>query len=219
MPERPRTPSPRDAAPRRAAFLDRDGVINVDHGYVWRQEDFDFVPGVLQAAAALHERGYLLVVATNQSGIGRGRYSEAQFHALTGWMRERFAAAGAPLAGVYFCPHHPTDAVGAYRTPCPCRKPEPGMLLAAARDLDLDLSRSVFFGDTANDLVAARAAGIPARVLLGKDGAAIPPAPAERGLATALYRDLAAAVCAGDFGSIEPARHGAARCGIESADD
>jgi len=89
---------------RRAAFLDRDGVINVDHGYVFRREDFEFVEGVLAAGARLVERGFALVVVTNQSGIARGMYSEADFLALNAWMGAQFAAAGAPLAGVYFCP-------------------------------------------------------------------------------------------------------------------
>ena len=107
--------------PRRAAFLDRDGVINLDHGYVFRQQDFEFVPGTLTAARRLHEAGWVLVVVTNQSGIGRGLYTEADYRALDAWMRAEFAAAGAPLAATYFCPHHPRDALGAYRRECDCR--------------------------------------------------------------------------------------------------
>lgn len=176
---------------RPAAFLDRDGVINLDHGYVYRREDFSFVPGVLDAAADLARAGLALVVVTNQSGIGRGRYAEADFLRLTGWMREQFAAAGAPLAGVYFCPHHPTDAQGEYRRDCDCRKPAPGLLLQAARELDLDLARSIMFGDRHSDLQAAAAAGVPRRVLLGTDGAAVPAADA---LATSRHRALRDAV-------------------------
>lgn len=169
-------PGARRRAPgaRRAAFLDRDGVINVDHGYVWRIEDFDFVPGVLEAAAELARNGVALVVVTNQAGIGRGMYSEADFARLTDWMRARFAAAGAVLDGVYHCPHHPTLAHGALRTACDCRKPAPGMLLAAARDLGLDLARSAFFGDKCDDMRAGAAAGVGLRVLLGKDGKEVP---------------------------------------------
>ena len=180
---------------RRAAFLDRDGVINHDHGYVVRREDFQFIDGVLDAAAELTRRGYVLVVASNQSGIGRGLYSERDFHALSGWMREQFAAAGAPLAGVYFCPHHPTDAIGAFRIDCACRKPGPGMLLDAARDLGLDLASSILFGDRGTDMAAARAAGVPARVLLATDGRGKHDRlGASAGLATASYRVLADAV-------------------------
>jgi D-glycero-D-manno-heptose 1,7-bisphosphate phosphatase len=160
-----------DGAPLRpAAFLDRDGVINIDRGYVFRREDFEFVPGVLEGARRLSELGYALVVVTNQSGIGRGLYTETDFLLLTEWMEQACAGAGAPIAGVYFCPHHPTDAVGEYRIQCPCRKPSPGMLLQAAEDLRLDLASSVIFGDRASDLEAARAAGVRQRILLATDG-------------------------------------------------
>jgi D-glycero-D-manno-heptose 1,7-bisphosphate phosphatase len=161
-------------APRRAAFLDRDGVINIDRGYVFRREDFQFVAGALEGARRLHELGFLLVVTSNQSGIGRGLYTEDEFHGLTTWMRSEFRAAGAPLAGVYFCPHHPTEARGEYRCTCKCRKPAPGMLLAAARELSIDLAASIMFGDAASDIEAARRAGVPLRVLLGTDAARTP---------------------------------------------
>lgn len=180
--------------PRRAAFLDRDGVINLDHGYVYRQQHFEFVPGTLAAARRLHEAGWVLVVVTNQSGIGRGLYGEAEYRALDAWMRAEFAAAGAPLAATYFCPHHPREAQGAYLRKCDCRKPGPGMLLAAARDLNLDLAASVMFGDKPSDLQAARTAGVPLRYLLGTDGRAAPALPAELGLATRAYASLADAV-------------------------
>jgi len=175
---------------RRAAFLDRDGVINIDRGYVFRREDFQFVAGALEGARRLHELGFLLVVTSNQSGIGRGLYTEDEFHALTAWMRGEFLAAGALLAGVYFCPHHPTEARGEYRCTCKCRKPAPGMLLAAAHDLSIDLGSSAMFGDKMSDLKAARAAGVPIRVLLGTDGRETPALPSADGLATAAYRGL-----------------------------
>jgi len=178
---------------RRAAFIDRDGVVNIDHGYVFRREDFQFVPGTLSACAQLHRRGLALVVVTNQSGIGRGLYGEDDYRRLTEWMRAEFAAAGAPLAGVYHCPHHPQAPLAEYRRACDCRKPAPGMLLAAARELSLDLSRSLLFGDKASDIEAAVAAGVPQRVLLGTDGRALPPAElAPR--ATARFASLAEAV-------------------------
>jgi len=158
----------------RAAFLDRDGVINVDHGYVWRVEDFDFVPGVREAAAELARLGFAIVVITNQAGIARGMYTQADFARLTEWMRERFAEAGVTLAGVYHCPHHPTEGLGKWRVVCDCRKPAPGMLLAAARDLGLDLENSVIFGDKCDDMRAGRSAGVGLRVFLGTDGLAPP---------------------------------------------
>ena len=178
---------------RHAAFLDRDGVINIDRGYVCRREDFAFVPGVLTGARQLHALQFALVVITNQSGIGRGLYDEAAFQDLTSWMKQQFADADAPLSGVYHCPHHPTEAIGAYRRACDCRKPAAGMLFAAARDLGLDLSRSVMFGDRASDLLAARAAGVPVRILLWTDARKEPDA-VEPGLATSCYRRLNEAV-------------------------
>jgi D-glycero-D-manno-heptose 1,7-bisphosphate phosphatase len=179
----------------RAAFLDRDGVINVDRGYVHRVEDFEFVPGALEACRELSRRGWLLVIATNQSGIGRGLYREEDFQRLTGWMRARFDQHGAPLAGVYFCPHHPADA-------CECRKPAPGMLLAAARELSLDLGRSMLFGDKCEDLMAARAAGIARRVLLAKDGQGPARDDCEAGLALARFADLRTAVASPELAAV-----------------
>jgi D-glycero-D-manno-heptose 1,7-bisphosphate phosphatase len=180
--------------PRAAAFLDRDGVINVDHGYTYRIEDFEFVDGTLAAAARLHAMGFALVVVTNQSGIGRGLYTVEDFDVLTDWMRAQFAAAGAPLAGVYWCPHHPVDAVGAYRRDCDCRKPAPGMLLAAMRDLDLDPARSVLFGDKRSDLEAAVAAGVAERILLALNGTSMPDSTVAGNLATGCFNALDSAV-------------------------
>jgi D-glycero-D-manno-heptose 1,7-bisphosphate phosphatase len=187
---------------RKAAFLDRDGVINVDQGYVHRIEDFQFVAGTLEACRELARRGWLLVVATNQSGIGRGLYTAEEFHQVTDWMRERFARCGAVLAGVYYCPHHPTDAIDRFRMPCDCRKPQPGMLRAAARDLSLDLAQSMMFGDTCEDLQAAQAAGVAHRVLLGKDGRLPPRSDCAPGLATARFADLREAVASGELAPI-----------------
>lgn len=159
---------------RRAVFLDRDGVINVDTAYCSRIEDFRFVDGVLEAAKALYAAGWLLVVVTNQSGIGRGYYTEADFRRLTGWMKDVFEKAGAPLADVRFCPHHPDAAVPEYRCRCNCRKPAPGMILEAAETLGIDLTQSVMVGDKQGDMQAAKAAGIPHRIFVGTDGKAMP---------------------------------------------
>jgi len=180
------------AALRRAAFLDRDGVVNVDHGYVWQIADFEFLPGTLAAARELSLAGHALVVVTNQAGIGRGMYTEADFARLSEWMREQFDRAGAPLAGIYHCPHHPTLALGELRRRCDCRKPAPGMILDAARDLDLNLANSVMFGDKCDDMQAALAAGVGTRVFVGKDGHAVPDAPCEA--AGLRFQSLAQAV-------------------------
>ena len=147
-------------------------MINVDHGYTCAIEDFEFVPGSLEACAALSARGYTLVVVTNQSGIGRGLYAQADFERLTDWMRERFAQSGAPLAAVYHCPDHPTAGLGPYRKENSWRKPGPGMMLQAARDLDLDLTQSWCVGDKPSDIEAAVMAGVGIRVLYQPDGKA-----------------------------------------------
>ena len=175
----------------KAAFLDRDGVINIDRAYVHKIEDFDWVPGALEAARALSDAGYLIVVVTNQSGIGRGYYGEADFARLTDWMKARFAEAGAPLAGVYFCPHHPEKANPPYRTDCLCRKPHPGMLLKAAADLGIDLSSSIMFGDKPSDMTAGRSAGCFERVQLGTNGLETPTSSSD---ATRAFQSLASAV-------------------------
>ena len=159
---------------RKAAFLDRDGVINIDHAYVHRWEEFEWVEGVLEAARRLSEAGYLLVIVTNQSGIGRGYYTEEDFERLNREVRRAFEEVGAPLAGIYFCPHHPVKALEPYRMECGCRKPAPGMLLEAARDLNIDLSQSLMVGDKVSDMQAAQAAGVPVRILVGTDGKAEP---------------------------------------------
>lgn len=159
---------------QKAAFLDRDGVINIDHAYVHKREDFEWVDGALEAARQLVQAGFMLVVVTNQSGIGRGYYTEEDFAGLTAWMKDEFSRAGAPLSGVYFCPHHPEKANPPYRSRCHCRKPEPGMLLDAARDLEIDLSASIMFGDKPGDMTAGRRAGCRERILLGTDGGSLP---------------------------------------------
>lgn len=158
----------------KAAFLDRDGVINVDHAYVHKAEEFKFIDGVLDACADLVAAGFKLVIVTNQSGIGRGYYTEDDFHRLTEWMKEVFKKAGAPISAVYFCPHHPEKALDAYRCDCDCRKPHPGMLLQAQKELNIDMAHSLMFGDKQGDMQAALAAGVPTRILVGKDGKTLP---------------------------------------------
>ena len=154
---------------RPALFLDRDGVINVDHAYVYRPEDFDFMPGIFELVARAGAAGYPVVVVTNQSGIGRGYYGEDDFERLTQWMRARFAERGGRLDAVYHCPHHPRDALEPWRRDCPDRKPAPGMLLRARDALDVDLAHSVLVGDRPSDLEAARRAGVGTRLLFAPE--------------------------------------------------
>lgn len=150
-----------------ALFLDRDGVINVDHGYVSRREDFSFVPGIFALARHACDRGYRVAVITNQSGIARGYFSDADFHRLSAWMAARFADHGVALAGVFHCPYLAGAPVAGYDRDSFWRKPNPGMILESQRRLGLDLARSVFVGDQPTDMAAARAAGVGARVLIG----------------------------------------------------
>ena len=145
---------------RAALFLDRDGVINVDHGYVHKPEDVEFVNGIFELVAAAKKAGYLVVVVTNQAGIGRSYYSEADFHALMDWMMARFVEHGGQIDAVYFCPFHPEHGIGEYCRESDCRKPAPGMLLQAERDLDIDLTMSIFVGDKPSDMAAGRASGV-----------------------------------------------------------
>jgi D-glycero-D-manno-heptose 1,7-bisphosphate phosphatase len=154
---------------RPALFLDRDGVINVERHYVHRIEDFEFMPGIFELCATALTRGYLLIVVTNQAGIARGFYTEDDYLRLTEWMQARFLEQGIPIKKVYHCPHHPSAGLGVYGRDCDCRKPKPGMLLQAAHDCQIDLSRSLLIGDKISDLEAGRRAGIGGLVLRSSD--------------------------------------------------
>ena len=174
-----------------ALFLDRDGVINVDKGYVHRADEFEFVPGIFELTRfAVHELSWPVIVITNQAGIGRGLFDEASFLALTEWMCERFRAENAPITKVYHCPYQPEFGVGDYRRDHEWRKPSPGMLMQSATDFDLDLFRSVLIGDSMSDIEAAAAAGIPERIRVDVAGtatdAAAPPHRVVRDLGEAL---------------------------------
>lgn len=153
---------------RCALFLDRDGVINVDHGYVHHPENFEFIDGIFEVARAARARGYKLVVITNQAGIARGYYSEQQFHRLTTWMCDEFLNAAAPIDKVYFSPFHPTEGIGEYKKDDFSRKPNPGMLFQAQQELKLDLAESILIGDKASDIQAGMAAGVGVNILLAQ---------------------------------------------------
>ncbi len=144
----------------RAIFLDRDGTINVEKNYLWRCEDFEFLPGVPSALKSLQDAGFLLVIVTNQSGVARGYYSLSDVDKLHEYMKQQLLAFDVTVAGVYVCPHHP-DGVddGPFSVRCHCRKGEPGMLLQAAEDLAIDLSQSYMIGDKISDIEAGHRAG------------------------------------------------------------
>ena len=146
---------------RRAVFLDRDGVINVDHGYVSSWDQFEFLPGVPAALRQLQSAGYVLVVVSNQSGIGRGLYTESDLAALNRRVyRYLLDDHGVEIAQFYHCPHHPTEALPEWRQQCYCRKPAPGMIEQACAELHIDPGNSVMVGDKASDMEAGQSAGV-----------------------------------------------------------
>lgn len=159
-----------DSQRRPALFLDRDGVLNEDRGYVARWEDFAWIEGAREAVAAFNAAGWLVIVVTNQSGVGRGYYTEADMHALHAKMAEELARAGARVDAFYFAPHHPEAPVAAYRHPDPPdRKPNPGMILRAFSEWPIDRDRSVLVGDKASDMEAASRAGVRGLMFKGGD--------------------------------------------------
>lgn len=172
----------------KALFLDRDGVINLDVGYIWRPEDFIFQDGVFDACRRAQALGYRLVVVTNQAGIGRGLFSEEEFQALTAWMCARFSDEGVAIARVFHAPTHPEEGIGIYKRESIDRKPGPGMLLKARDALGLDMAASALVGDRETDIEAAIAAGVGHKLLIDS-----PEAPAQT-KADAVVNSLAEAV-------------------------
>ena len=150
-------------------FLDRDGVINADIGYLWRREDFVWIPGAPAAIRLFNERGRPVVVVTNQSGVARGYYSEQDVESLHRWMNAELNRQGARIDAFYFCPHHPDGAIPEYTRVCDCRKPQPGMLLQAMEDWRADPATSFLIGDKESDVAAAAAAGIRGYLFDGKN--------------------------------------------------
>jgi D-glycero-D-manno-heptose 1,7-bisphosphate phosphatase len=143
-----------------AAFLDRDGVLNRDNGFVWRREDFQWLPGAQRAVKRINDAGYLAIVITNQAGVARGLYGEADVRNLHRWMNDELGRDGAHIDAFYYCPHHPSEGQGAYRQVCDCRKPAPGMLLRAMHEWPVNRAASFMIGDKEIDVEAASAAGI-----------------------------------------------------------
>jgi D-glycero-D-manno-heptose 1,7-bisphosphate phosphatase len=155
-----------------ALFLDRDGVINVDRGYIHRPDQFEFVPGIFELGRFwTNGLRRLIVVVSNQSGIGRGYFDEWAYEDLTRWMCDRFEAEHTAIARVYHCPYHPLYGVGEYRRDHPWRKPNPGMILRAVSDLGLDPAQSAILGDKMSDIEAGAAAGIGLRILVASHDA------------------------------------------------
>jgi D-glycero-D-manno-heptose 1,7-bisphosphate phosphatase len=149
----------------KAIFLDRDGVINEDYGYVYKKEDFKFREGIFEALKSFQNKGYKLFIITNQSGIARGFYSEDEFHNLMEWVKKEFEKQGIKITDYKFCPHHP-GITGV----CECRKPSPKMILDLANEYNIDLKNSIMIGDSKRDIEAGQKARVGKNILVGKDG-------------------------------------------------
>ena len=144
---------------RKALFLDRDGVVNVEKKYVHRIEDFEFIKGIFDLCLQFQNANYLIFIVTNQAGISRGLYTEADYQDLTSWMLSEFEKRGLHITRVYHCPHHP-DFSGS----CDCRKPNPGMILKAKHEFNLDLGKSILLGDKQSDIEAGIRANISTNI-------------------------------------------------------
>jgi len=140
--------------------------MNVDHGYVHEIDNFQFIDGAIDAMRELKKMGFALVMVTNQSGIARGIFNEDTFMQLTEWMDWSLADREVDLDGIYFCPHLPDAVVEEYRQQCDCRKPQPGMLLSAQQELNIDMAASYMVGDKPEDMLAGKAAGVGKKVLV-----------------------------------------------------
>jgi len=142
----------------KAIFLDRDGVINEDIGYLGRIEDCKFIPGVFASLKKTNSK-YKLVVVTNQAGIAKEKFTVDDYNALTAWIRKQMEENGVEISQIYHCPHHPKAPLEEYRKECSWRKPNPGMFLKAAEEHDIDLSKSYLIGDKTSDILAGKNAG------------------------------------------------------------
>ena len=154
---------------RKALFLDRDGVINTNHGYVHTPDNFEFINGIFELTRIAVKFHYLIIVITNQAGIGRGYYTEDQFHSLTNWMCNQFLLHGTKIESVYYCPFHPEHGVGIYKNESYDRKPSPGMIFKAAKEYDLNLCDSILVGDNETDIQAGISAGVGCNILFQPD--------------------------------------------------
>ncbi len=146
---------------RPAVFFDRDGVLNLDRGYLYKQEEFEWMPGAIEAIKLLYDQGYFVFVVTNQSGIARGFFEEEDVYALHSYMADEVEKHDAVIHSFYFCPHHPEGMVEKYSKVCHCRKPLPGLIEQACKEWPVDRKTSFLIGDMQRDLDAANDAGIP----------------------------------------------------------
>lgn len=152
-----------------AVFLDRDGVLNIDKGYVYRKEDFIWIDGAKEAVKLLNDLNFYVFVVTNQSGVARGYYTEDDIQKLHQWMNEELSKIGASVNGFYYCPHLPEAVIEKYRVSCDCRKPAPGLILQAMNDWPIDREKSLMIGDNNKDIEAAKNAGIKGHLFTGNN--------------------------------------------------
>ena len=153
---------------QKALFLDRDGVVNIDYGYVYKKENFEFIDGIFNLVRQANNNNFIVFIITNQSGIARGYYSIDEFNTLTSWMMEQFDKQNAAIKKVYFCPYHPTEGKGMFLKDDSSRKPNPGMILQACSEYDLDLAGSILVGDKMSDIEAGERAGVGLNILLSR---------------------------------------------------
>ncbi len=146
----------------KALFLDRDGVINVDSGYIYKIADFEFIDGIFELLKEAQNRNYLLIVVTNQSGIAKNYYSEQDFKILTAYMVDEFLEMGIKITKVYHCPHQDSDN-------CDCRKPKSGMILEAIKKFGIDVNKSIMIGDKERDIISAKNAKVKYTILLNHE--------------------------------------------------
>lgn len=153
---------------KKAIFLDRDGTINIDKGYLYKKEDFEFEIDVIKALKRLSDLGYMLIIVTNQSGIGRGYYTKTDLDILNRHMCEILLKEQIKIEKIYYCPHHPTKGIGKFKMECECRKPNPGMIVDGIKEFNIDKKNSYMVGDKISDVLAGISAGVNA-VLLGNE--------------------------------------------------
>jgi D-glycero-D-manno-heptose 1,7-bisphosphate phosphatase len=150
----------------KAVFLDRDGIINIDTHYLHKIEDFKWTDGIFELLKKFQDENYFLIVITNQAGIARGYFTEKDFHILNDWMIEKFADEGINIKKVFYCPFHPDGTIEEYKKESFDRKPNPGMILKATEEFDIDLSKSILIGDKESDIEAGIKAGIGENILI-----------------------------------------------------
>jgi D-glycero-D-manno-heptose 1,7-bisphosphate phosphatase len=144
---------------KKALFLDRDGIVNIDYGYVYKIEDFTFIEGIFELVSLFQKAGYLIFIVTNQSGIGRGYYTESDFQTLSTWVKKQFVAHHIEIDEIYHCPHTP-------EAKCHCRKPQTGMIEACLKHYNIDLEHSYMIGDKPSDMAFAKQASIGNRIAI-----------------------------------------------------